>query len=170
MRFTTTTAAIAASTAALTSASPCGSSSNTTIAAGDIFRILTIRSGSALQYGSLQASNRALYINTPSQNASCSSSTPTNYASFFLSTDGSLYLNTDGNPPQQLFVDRSGMGQGVIQYTTGAEQPGRNSERTGWAVDGNGDLTFKESGLQACPGRWGRVECLVGWERESGRE
>ncbi|CAO2656454.1 Nn.00g052570.m01.CDS01 [Neocucurbitaria sp. VM-36] len=151
MKFTT--AAIAASAAALVSASPCGQNpDDTKINDGDVFRIMTIRSGSDIQYGSLQAANSALYVNTPAQNASCSQAV--NYASFRLSS-GDLYLNTD-NPPQQLYIDRSGMGQGVIQYTTGAQGPSKNSERTGFMVDESSNLIFRDRtgqniGLQACP-------------------
>ncbi|OAL46232.1 hypothetical protein IQ07DRAFT_200623 [Pyrenochaeta sp. DS3sAY3a] len=153
MKFTT--AFIAAASTYLVSAAlteSCGAPS-TTIADGDVFRVMTIRSGSDLQYASLQAANSGLLINTPAQNASCSQDV--NYASFRLS-EGSLYLNT-ANPPQQFYVDRSGMGQGVIQYTTGAQQPGRNSERNGFTVDGSGNLVFRDQtgqdiGFQACPG------------------
>ena len=152
MKFTT--AAIAASAAALVSASPCGkATSETDIKTGDVFRIMTIRSGSEIQYGQLQAANGAFYVNTPSQNASC---TPeANYASFRLTDAGELFLNTE-NPPQQAYVDRSGMGQGVFQYTTGVQGAGRNSERTGFTLDSNSNLIFKdqtnqEIGFQACP-------------------
>lgn len=152
MKFTT--AAVAASAAALVSASPCAmATSDTEIKTGDIFRIMTIRSGSDIQYGQMQAANGAFYVNTPSQNASCS--TDVNYASFFLTDAGELYLNTD-NPPQQAYVDRSGMGQGVFQYTTGAQGASSNSERTGFTLDSNSNLIFKdqtnqEIGLRACP-------------------
>lgn len=152
MKFTT--AAIVASAAALVSASPCGQTpSNTEIKAGDVFRIMTIRSGSDIQYGQMQAANGGFLVNTPKQNASCSEDV--NYASFRLTDAGELYLNT-ANPPQQAFVDRSGMGQGVFQYTTGVQGAGRNSERTAFALDANNNLIFKGQGnqnigFQACP-------------------
>ena len=152
MKFTT--AAVAATAAAIVSASPCGPNpTNFKINDGDVFTVMAIRSGSDIQYAELQAANRGLLINTPKQNASCSEDV--NYASFRLS-EGNLYLNTE-NPPQEFFVDRSGMGQGIIQYTTGAQQPGRNSERTGFTIDGNSnpvfrDQTGKDTGFQACPG------------------
>lgn len=148
------TAAIAASAAALVSASPCGKApTDTEIKAGDVFRIMTIRSGSDIQYGQLQAANGGFLINAPKQNASCSEDV--NYASFRLTDAGELFLNTE-NPPQQAFVDRSGMGQGVFQYTTGAQGGSRNSERTGFTLDANSNLIFKdqtnqEIGFQACP-------------------
>lgn len=146
-------AVIAASAAALTSASPCGKTSDTEIKTGDVFRIMTIRSGSDIQYGQMQAANSGFLVNTPKQNASCSENV--NYASFRLTDAGELYLNTR-NPPQQAFVDRSGMGQGVFQYTTGAQGASRNSERATFALDANNNLIFKgqdnqDIGFQACP-------------------
>ncbi|KAF9700918.1 hypothetical protein EKO04_000546 [Ascochyta lentis] len=152
MKFTT--AAIAASAAALVSASPCGRATNDTeIQTGDVFRIMTIRSGSDIQYGSVQAANSGFLVNAPKQNASCSEDV--NYASFRLTEAGELYLNTE-NPPQQAYVDRSGMGQGIFQYTTGVQGASRNSERTGFTLDENSNLIFKdqtnqEIGFQACP-------------------
>ncbi|KAF1928990.1 uncharacterized protein M421DRAFT_420221 [Didymella exigua CBS 183.55] len=150
MKFTT--AAIAASAAALVSASPCGKApSDTEIKTGDVFSIITIRSGSDIQYGSLQAANGAFYVNTPKQNATCSEDS--NFASFRLTDAGELFLNTE-NTPQQAFVDRSGMGQGVFQYTTGTAGASANSERTGFALDENNNLVFKaqtDIGFQACP-------------------
>lgn len=151
MKFTT--AAIAASAAALISASPCASTTNAEIKAGDVFRVMTIRSGSDIQYGSLQAATNGFLVNTPKQNASCSEDV--NYASFQLTEAGELYLYT-ANPPQQAYVDRSGMGQGVFQYTTGVQGAPRNSERTGFTIDENSNLIFKDQtdqhiGFQACP-------------------
>lgn len=149
MKFTT--AVIAASAAALVSASPCTPTPNTDIKAGDVFTVMTIRSGSDLQYGSLQAANTGFLVNAPQQNASCSEDV--NYASFRLTEAGELYLYT-ANPPQQAWVDRSGMGQGVFGYTTGVQGAPRNSERTVFAIE-DGNLVFKSQsrsiGFQACP-------------------
>lgn len=155
MKFTT--AAAAATTLALASASPIAQSSapaDAEIKAGDSFRIMTIRSGSDFQYASVQASTRGLRINQKSQGAFCSKA-DTNYASFFLTEAGELYLNTIGNPPQQLFVDRSGMGQGIIQYTTGVQGLPKNGERGPFAIQ-DGNLVFAPTnsgptGFQACP-------------------
>jgi hypothetical protein len=150
MKFTT--AAIAASAAALVSASPCTKRSDD-IKTGDVFSLMAIRSGSDIQYASVQAANSGFLLNTPKQNASCSEDV--NYASFQLTEAGELYLYT-ANPPQQAYVDRSGMGQGVIQYTTGVQGAGRNSERTGFTLDKDNHLVFRDQtnqdiGFQACP-------------------
>lgn len=156
MKFTT--AAVAASAAALVSASPVAQAAPATpIKAGDVFRIMTIRSGSDFQYGSLQASKSGFQINNPNQNASCVEDV--NFATFSLSAEGELFLNTN-KPSQQAYVDRSGMGQGLIGYTTGAQGAPRNSERTGFTLDENNNLIFKDQtdqkiGFQACPGALG---------------
>jgi hypothetical protein len=150
MKFTT--AATAAVAATLATASPCTKRS-APIADGDVFSLMAIRSASPLQYLPLQAFNNGLMMGASAQNASCGPPDP-NYAQFQLN-NGTLYLYTD-NPPQQFYVDRSGMGQGVIQYTTGAQQPVKNGERQGFTVTEAGDLVFRDQskqdiGFQACP-------------------
>jgi hypothetical protein len=149
MKFTT--AAIAASAAALVSAAPVDPVPE--IKTGDVFRIMSLRSASPIHFGEMQAANSSFLINAPKQGAGCSEDV--NYASFRLTDDGELILNTE-NPPQVAFVDRSGMGQGVFQYTTGVQGAPRNSERTGFTLNEANDLIFKdqtdqEIGFQACP-------------------
>lgn len=149
MKFTT--AAIAATAGVLVAASPCKPVSEK-INDGDVFRVMTIRSGSDFQYASLQAANRGLIIGASAQNASCGPE-PHEYAEFQLN-NGSLYLYT-ANPPQQMFVDRSGMGQGLIQYTTGVEPLVKNGERQGFTIDDDMNLVFRDQtgqdiGFQAC--------------------
>jgi hypothetical protein len=142
------------SSIALASASPCGSPFPRP-GPNDVFRLMSIRSGSAIQYGAVQAKLSSFYINSPSQNSTCADPT-TNYASFTLSESGDLYLYTD-NPPLQAFVDRSGMGQGVFQYSSGVQPIGRNQERGPFKIDEQGNLVFagngnaEPTGFQACP-------------------
>ncbi|KAF1365118.1 hypothetical protein EJ07DRAFT_171021 [Lizonia empirigonia] len=145
-------AAIAASAAALVSASPCATTTtDTEIKAGDVFRIMTIRSGSPIQYASVQAANNGFYVGTAMQNATCTKDV--NYASFRLTEAGELFLYNN-QTSQQAYVDRSGMGQGVFQYTTGDKSAGSKSERTGFALDESNNLVFSndKTGFQACPG------------------
>ncbi|KAL6703459.1 hypothetical protein ACN47E_009633 [Coniothyrium glycines] len=155
MKFTT--AVIAATAASIVSASPCGKTpDDTKINDNDIFTVLTIRSGSDLQYGQLQAANSRLLVRNPQQNASCSEDV--NYASFFLQ-DGNLFLNT-ANPPQQVFVNRSGMAQGIVGFTTGVQPLTDGAEQTTFAIDENSNLVFRspngmEYGFQACPSSQG---------------
>lgn len=175
MKFTT--AAAAASMAALSSAAPACSAPSASATAdnttspfprpsgNDVFRLMSIRSGSSIQYGAVQARNGGFVINGP-QNSTCAignTDTPVsgiNYASFSLSQDdGSLYLYTD-NPPHQAFVDRSGMGQGIIRYTTGVQSIGKSQERGPFKIDDEGNLVFAGSqngstGFQACPNALG---------------
>ncbi|ROV98493.1 hypothetical protein VPNG_08551 [Cytospora leucostoma] len=132
-----------------------GTSTNGTAPIGDNqpFGLVAIRSGSELQYASFSAAQNGLLLDLPAQNATCSSSPAPNYATFYLS-EGALYLQTPSNITQELYTDRSGMGQGVLEYSTtpGGYQAGRNSETTGWAIDESGDLTFDGSSFIACSG------------------
>ncbi|KAH7394195.1 hypothetical protein DE146DRAFT_661025 [Phaeosphaeria sp. MPI-PUGE-AT-0046c] len=172
-----TTASALVTTLSLASASPCNNPFPRPTQPSDVFRLISIRSGSELQYGNVQAKDSSFYINAPSQNSSCSNP-DTNYASFTLSDAGDLYLYTDF-PPTQAVVDRSGMGQGVIQYTTGvAPQIGRNSERGPFVIDDAGNLVFgggadgASTGFQACPGAVGGGWSLwlTGVEKPAGNE
>ncbi|KAF1946622.1 hypothetical protein EJ02DRAFT_450354 [Clathrospora elynae] len=127
-----------------------------TISDGDVFRVQTLRSGSDLQFASLQAIKGGLRVNAPEQGSTCGSEV--NYASFKLS-NGSLFLNT-AHPSQQIYVNRSGMGQGIIQYVTGAQQPTKGAEATTFAINDSGYLVFRDQtgediGFQACPNALG---------------
>lgn len=124
--------------------------SNSTIPDNTPFGLISIRSGSDLQYSSFAAAQGGLAISLGDQGATCESDI--NTATFYLS-QGALYLYTPSNVTQQVYTDRSGMGQGVVQYSTtpGGPQPGKNSETTGWELDTTGDLTFKGVDFIACP-------------------
>ncbi|KAI8939402.1 hypothetical protein NX059_003184 [Plenodomus lindquistii] len=151
MKFTV--ASIIAATAAIASAAPVDTAPvDSQIKDGDRFTVMAIRSGSDLQYASFQAARSGLLLNTAQQNASCGSDV--NYATFFLN-NGSLFLNTD-NPPQQIFVDRSGMGQGAIGYTTGVQSIGKNQERGPFGINDSGELVFHGPGIQ---GDYGFLAC-----------
>jgi hypothetical protein len=160
-----TTAAFAASMAALSSALPADTPFPRPTG-NHVFRLMSIRSGSPIQYGNVQAKDGGLVINAPDQNnKTCALNgdrntvvNNINYASFTLDeTDGSVYIYTD-NPPLRLYVDRSGMGQGVVRYTTGVQSIGKNQERGPFKIDADGNLVFAAGGLngdqgfQACPG------------------
>ncbi|KAI3393289.1 hypothetical protein diail_4471 [Diaporthe ilicicola] len=126
---------------------------NGTVPDGTPFNMLSIRSASDLQYASFTASKGGLSLNpTGEQGATCAGGATQDYATFVLNK-GELSLYTPDNVTQKLYTDRSGMGQGVLQYTTqpGGDQPSRNSETKGWAVDAFGDITFDGASLIACP-------------------
>ncbi|KAK7702570.1 hypothetical protein SLS64_009533 [Diaporthe eres] len=124
---------------------------NGTIPDGTPFNLVSIRSGSNLQYASFSAVQGGLALNAPEQGADCLKGEQ-NYATFSLS-QGELLLYTPGTVEQKLYTDRSGMGQGVLQYSTqpGGYLPGRNSETKGWVLDQYNDLTFDGASLVACP-------------------
>jgi hypothetical protein len=167
MKFTA--AAAAASMAAICSALPQASSPFPRPEAGDAFRLMSLRTGTAIQYGNVQAREGSLVINSPDQNnKTCAingdrenTTNGINYATFSLDEEnGSVYLYTF-NPPLQLYVDRSGMGNGNVQYTTGVQPIGKNQERGPFKINDDGDLVFAAGGLtgdvgfQACPGAVG---------------
>lgn len=125
---------------------------NSTVADGTPFNLVSIRSGSNLQYASFSAVQGGLALNAKEQGATCANGAEQDYATFVLN-QGELSLYTPANVTQKLYTDRSGMGQGVLQYSTqpGGYLPGRNSETKGWVVDQYGDLTFDGASLIACP-------------------
>ncbi|TGJ82079.1 hypothetical protein E0Z10_g6693 [Xylaria hypoxylon] len=130
------------------------SPSSTAIAAGEPFGILALRSASPIHFAQVGAALSSVFLNLPAQNATCDDGTkPTtaDYATFTLSEDGELYLYAASATPQQLFVDRSGMGQGKLGYTTGAQPIPRNGERTAFSLDESDDLSFNGAGFLACP-------------------
>lgn len=122
---------------------------NSTIADNTPFGLMALRSASAVHFAGFSAAKGGLAAGLDNQNATCE--TETNTATFYLS-NGALFLYTPSNITQELYTDRSGMGQGVLQYSTspGGYDATRNSETTGWAVDASGDLTFAGSSLLAC--------------------
>ncbi|KAL4972614.1 hypothetical protein BDW66DRAFT_143796 [Aspergillus desertorum] len=135
-----TTAAAVASLAVAATAAP---------TTPETFGVVAIRSGDAVQYSGFNAALGSIFAGLPKQNATCEG-TDSGFATFYIK-DGSLYLY-GSEETQQIYVDRSGMGQGKIGYTTGDNASGpRNGERTGWTIDENNHLLFDESSLIACP-------------------
>ncbi|RSL69687.1 hypothetical protein CEP54_002238 [Fusarium duplospermum] len=113
------------------------------------FELLALRNGSPIHFSGVQASESRLTLKKAKQGASCTAGPADNHAIFELIGEN-LFLY-DKPRRQQMWVDRSGMGQGILGYTTGAQPLGKNFEQTGWKVDKNGNLNFKGSGLIACP-------------------
>ncbi|KAL4863358.1 hypothetical protein BDV12DRAFT_177639 [Aspergillus spectabilis] len=138
--------AVAASLALTATAQPTGSCAPST---PDTFGLVAISSGDAVQYAGFNAALRSIFAGLPSQNATCDGSDD-GFASFYIK-DKALYLYGPSDASQQIFVDRSGMGQGKIGYTVGDESGPRNGERTGWAINTQNHLQFDGSDLIACP-------------------
>lgn len=135
---------LAASAATAVSALPAASESQL-----KTFNLVSIHSGSAVQYAGFNAAKSSLFAGLSSQNATCTR--PKEQTATFYIKDGALYLFDQSATPQEFYVDRSGMGQGKIGYTTGAQPAPKNSERTGWAIDQNNHLQFAGSDMIACP-------------------
>ncbi|KAF9771798.1 hypothetical protein IL306_010544 [Fusarium sp. DS 682] len=115
-----------------------------------IFQGLALRSASPIHFNYLQAAEDHISLKLKKQGASCDRGVKTNEATFLLSGD-ELYLYKTDNPPQQLYVDRSGMGQGLLGYTTGVQGIPRNGERKGFKINKDGILQFDGSDFIACP-------------------
>ncbi|KAL5356159.1 hypothetical protein BJX96DRAFT_142386 [Aspergillus floccosus] len=115
----------------------------------EYFGVVAIHSTSAVQYAPFNAALSSIFAGLPNQNASCAR--PKEQTATFYIQDGALYLYDKSATPQEIYVDRSGMGQGKIGYTTGAQPTPRNAERKGWAIDANNHLQFDGSDLIACP-------------------
>ncbi|KAJ5538870.1 hypothetical protein N7494_008349 [Penicillium frequentans] len=114
----------------------------------DTFGIVAIHSGSGVQYSSFNAAKSSIFAGLKSQNASCAR--PKEQDATFYLNNGALYLYDQSATPQEVYVDRSGMGQGKIGYTTGAQPAPKNAERQGWATK-DGHLQFAGNDLIACP-------------------
>lgn len=97
---------LAASAAATVSALPTAQAEN---ASEKTFGIVSIHSGSAVQYASFNAAKSSLFAGLPSQNASCAR--PQEQTATFYIKDGALYLYDQSATPQEFYVDRSGMGK-----------------------------------------------------------
>jgi hypothetical protein len=155
MKFTTS--AIIATTAAVVSALPADNPDSYRPGPDDVFSIMALRSASPVHHTQIQAINGAYYLGNPDQGAQCGPVNP-NYAQFFLTKEGDLYLYTP-NPPEQTFIDRSGMGQGVMGYTQGVMPIGRNQERGPFIINDEGNVVLNATGgavgFQACPNALG---------------
>ena len=154
MKFTT--AALASSVAALAAASPfqtraAANAESTTFGPS---KLIADAPGTDFDGLPIQASQGGMVIGAENQNAACGPE-PQDYAVFQLNAASELALYT-ANPIQVFYADVSGMGQGVLRYTTGAQQPTRYGERKGFTLTEDNDLiwTFPGSnytnGFQAC--------------------
>ncbi|CAI7676272.1 unnamed protein product [Penicillium pancosmium] len=131
---------IATGLAATATATPAAQSST--------FGVVAIHSGSGVQYSAFNAAKSSIFAGLSTQKASCAR--PKEQDATFYINDGALYLYDKSATPQEIYVDRSGMGQGKIGYTTGAQPAPKNSERKGWALK-DGHLQFAGNDLIACP-------------------
>lgn len=82
-----------------------------TIEDGATFNLMALRSASDVHFAKFSAALSSIMLNLPEDNASCDAETD-GAATFYLQ-DGEMYLYAASATPQQLFVDRSGMGKGI---------------------------------------------------------
>ncbi|KAL8383209.1 hypothetical protein RB595_006795 [Gaeumannomyces hyphopodioides] len=115
------------------------------------FNLITLRSGSLVHLSWVSAAKSGLHVRLPAQNASCDRGEDPNQATFYLH-DGGLFLHAASATPQQMWVERSWMGQGQTGYTTGAQPLPRNGERTPFRLDEYNNLSFDNVTFMACPG------------------
>ncbi|KAH6609117.1 hypothetical protein Trco_002463 [Trichoderma cornu-damae] len=113
------------------------------------FDVMALRSASPIHFARVEAARSALFLGLPGQNATCKGE-HSDHATFYVANE-ELFLYSCTGPKQKIFVDRSGMGQGVLGYMTGDQSLPRYGETKGWEVDTSSNLVFKGSGLLACP-------------------
>lgn len=76
------------------------------------FEVLTLRSGSPIHFGGLQASGGNIFLNLANQDAKCDKKSDGD-VQLSLTQDGKLFLyNTKER--QEVYVDRSGMGKSRV--------------------------------------------------------
>ncbi|KND92155.1 hypothetical protein TOPH_03119 [Tolypocladium ophioglossoides CBS 100239] len=114
------------------------------------FNLMALRSASPIHFAPVSAARSSIFLNLKDQGAECKGDSY-NRATFYLK-DGGLFLYSKGGKRQQIFVDRSGMGQGKMGYLTDNTYPPPHFELTGWTIDKYEDLNFKGISLLACPG------------------
>ena len=77
-------------------------------AQSETFGIVSIHSGSGVQYDSFNAAKSSIFAGLKSQGASCAR--PKEQDATFYIKNGALFLYDTSATPQEIFVDRSGMG------------------------------------------------------------
>ncbi|KAM0217079.1 hypothetical protein ACHAQD_007569 [Fusarium lateritium] len=118
----------------------------------EVFQALALRSASPIHHTYLQASENGLFLKLKDQGASCDRGVKEDAATFSISkTDKEVLLYATGNPRQQLYTDRSGMGQGHLGYRTGAQPLCTRCEQDKWAINEDGHLQYDGAGFIACP-------------------
>jgi hypothetical protein len=143
-------AAIAASAAATSGTIPTGYPFN-------IVALVPSNSSHPIHEHNLVATQSGLRINfSGSTNTTCSNGAVPSAATFQLVRGNELFLYNTGSGAnqQQLWTDRSGMGQGALQYTRDAEQAANLNpnriETKGWLVAEGQQLKFRGVDFIAC--------------------
>ncbi|KAL2173912.1 uncharacterized protein P884DRAFT_302998 [Thermothelomyces heterothallicus CBS 202.75] len=140
------------------------------------FSVMALRSASPIHFATISATKNQLVLNLPGDkvDSQCADGETHTAATLYIN-DGELFLYGPDDQVQQFLVDRSGMGQGVVQYFNRTENnlPGGRLELKGWAVDENDNLNFDGNSLLACPSQtdstW-TVWLALGIDRPGGNE
>ncbi|KAJ0418386.1 hypothetical protein BJY00DRAFT_324900 [Aspergillus carlsbadensis] len=134
----------------------------------DTFGLVAINSGGPAHYAGFNAARRGLFAGYSGQDADCEEEPDSGFATFYIE-DGGLFLYGPAN--QRVFVDRSGMGQGIIGYMNDGETGPRNGELTGWAINAENHLQFAGSDFLACPLEDGfRIWAAQGFQTPGGSQ
>jgi hypothetical protein len=76
------------------------------------FQIMSLRSASPIHFQQVKAANSSLFLGLPEQGAHCYSDDGNGPAVFqYNKEEKTLWLYATANPRQQIYVDRSGMGE-----------------------------------------------------------
>ncbi|KAL6837282.1 hypothetical protein V8C43DRAFT_308318 [Trichoderma afarasin] len=133
------------------------------------FDVMALHSASPIHFAQMSAAKSGLYLNFPLQNATCKGES-SGHATFYIANE-ELVLYSCEQEKQKVFVDRSGMGQGIVGFLTGSQSLPRYGELKGWRVDKDKNLFFKDAGLIACPvsldGSW-RIWLGLGFQTPGG--
>ncbi|KFZ06597.1 hypothetical protein V501_07263 [Pseudogymnoascus sp. VKM F-4519 (FW-2642)] len=113
------------------------------------FELMALRPDSPIHLAPFSAAQSNLFLHLPHQNASCEGEHP-NRATFYIK-HGSLFLYSKDGETQEIFVDRSGMGQGKMGYLTNSPYVPPHFELENWQINSTGDLSFNGRTLIACP-------------------
>ncbi len=106
--------------AAAAAASPCKHERpDSGIPAGAKFQLQALRSASEIHFAPFSAAKSSLFLNLPDQGASCDKEADS--ATFYIQ-DGGLYLYAASATPQQIYVDRSGMGMSTSLFSLLAQE------------------------------------------------
>ncbi|KAM0351800.1 hypothetical protein ACHAPU_002312 [Fusarium lateritium] len=116
------------------------------------FGLIALRSASPIHFAEFSASHGGLLLNLPESKQKATCKGKSHGVAEFRIKDGELYLYNTGKEQQKLYTDRSGMGQGVLQYSSHGSIS-KNAESKGWKVDKSGDLFFGKDNASfiACP-------------------
>ncbi|KAL6161380.1 hypothetical protein ACJQWK_08574 [Exserohilum turcicum] len=146
MKFSTST--ILASTVALAAAA-----FDDPVHPGDLFSLLSQRTGTFVQNGNVAVYKDGLGINNDQQ-IFCEKKPYPKYAAMSVNTSGGLFLYVDTNVVQA-YVDRTPEGKGAIKWSTGVSPIDAKFERGPFEINANNTLQFvdgdKRYDFQACP-------------------